>query len=233
MIITPPRSEDELLTRAAALAGRTLRDIAGAAGLAVPPDQRGHKGWVGDLMEHCLGADAESLSEPDFRSIGVELKTLPLNAGGRPAESTWVCTVRLAGDPVPWEASDVRRKLARVMWVPVESDPRIPLSARHVGSALLWSPDAEEEASLRADWEELTGMIALGELERVSARHGQCLQIRPKAADARALTRTAGADGTPESTLPRGFYLRAAFTAAVFRKRGLHTYNVSSSRPRP
>lgn len=225
MIITPPRSEAELMKRASALAGRTLRDLAAEAGLVVPPDQRRRKGWVGELIERRLGADAESLSEPDFRAIGVELKTVPLNARGNPAESTYVCVVRLDADPGPWERSNVWRKLARVLWMPIEFDPRIPLPARRVGSALLWSPDAAEEAALRADWEELTGMIAFGELDSLSARHGQCLQVRPKAANARSLTHSPDRDGAPGRTLPRGFYLRARFTGAILRKAGLHTYN--------
>jgi DNA mismatch repair protein MutH len=222
--VAPPESEQELLRRVAELTGRTLRDIAAAAGLAVPPDQRRMKGWVGELVENRLGADAASLSLPDFSRIGVELKTLPLNARGLPAESTYVCVVPLAGDPGRWEDSNVRRKLARVLWVPVEADPGIPLASRRVGSAMLWSPDAGEEAALRADWEELTGMIALGELELLTARHGRCLQIRPKAANARARTRSADAGGAPSATLPRGFYLRAAFTASVFRKHALPAY---------
>ena len=109
--------------------------------------------------------------------------------------------------------------------VPIEFDPRIPFPARRIGSAVLWSPDASEEAALRADWAELTGMIALGELDSLSARHGQCLQVRPKAANARSLTPAADGDGAPGRTLPRGFYLRARFTGSILRKCGLHTYN--------
>ena len=229
--VPPPQSEAELMGRAAVLAGRTLRDLAANAGLVVPPDQRRMKGWVGELIENRLGADADSRSEPDFRTIGVELKTVPLNARGRPAESTWVCIVPLNGDPGPWERSGVRRKLARVLWVPVEADRGIPLPARRVGSALLWSPDAAEEAALRADWEELTGMIATGELEMLSARHGQCLQVRPKAANSRALTSFSDASGAPQETLPRGFYLRAAFTAAILRRHGLDPYNAPPPDP--
>lgn len=213
------------MERAGALAGRTLRDIAVEAGLVVPPDQLRMKGWVGELIERCLGADAESLSEPDFRAIGVELKTVPLNARGLPAESTYVCVVPLGSDPAQWELSNVRRKLSRVLWMPVEADPQLALPARRVGSAFLWSPDASEEAALRADWEELTGMIAVGELDSVTARHGQCLQVRPKAANARSLTPAADRDGAPGRTLPRGFYLRARFTGSILRKCGLHTYN--------
>lgn len=215
--VPPPGSEAELLSRAASLAGRTLAQLAFDAGVPVPDSQRRRKGWVGALVERCLGADASSLSEPDFTRIGVELKTLPLNRRGAPAESTYVCTVPLGRSPGRWEDSAVRRKLSRVLWVTVEADPVIPLAARRLGTAFLWSPNAEEERLLRADWEELTGLIALGRLEEINAHLGACLQIRPKAANARALTRAADAGGAPAETLPRGFYLRASFTAAILR----------------
>lgn len=213
--VPPPRSEAELLQRAAALAGRTLRDLAAEAGMSLPPSARRGKGFAGTLIERLLGADAPGRAEPDFSRLGIELKTLPLNARGRPAESTWVCVAPLHERPGRWQDSLVRRKLRRVLWVPIESAPRLAPGDRRVGSSIIWSPTPAEEALLRADWEELTGMIASGELEQLSARHGRVLQLRPKAANARALTGFADADGAPAMTLPRGFYLRSGFTAAI------------------
>lgn len=210
-----PASESELLARAAGIAGKTLGRIAVDAGLRVPADQKRMKGWVGELIECCLGANAASLPEPDFREIGVELKTLPVNRLGRPGESTYVCHVPLAGELGTWRKSNVYRKLARVLWVPVEADKTIPLHQRRIGSAFLWSPGVDEEEALRSDWEELTEMIAQDGLDRISARHGRYLQIRPKAANARVLTRHATPDGASLQTNPRGFYLRAKFTRRI------------------
>jgi DNA mismatch repair protein MutH len=207
-----------LLARAHRLAGRTLGDIAAGLGVTVPADLRRHKGWVGQLLEQALGASAGSLAAPDFEAIGVELKTLPVDGRGLPRESTYVCTVPLETAGEDWEHSWLRRKLARVLWLPVQADKNIPLAERHVGSALLWSPSAAEEALLRRDWEELNERILLGELEQISARHGEVLQIRPKAANSRALRHTVGLDGERVLTNPRGYYLRAAFTAAILRQ---------------
>lgn len=216
--ITPPRDETELLDRARRLAGRTLGEIAAELGEVMPADLRRHKGWVGQLIEHALGATASSLAAPDFEAIGVELKTLPVDNRGLPLESTYVCTVPLDAVGEDWGHSWLRRKLARVLWLPVQATRDIPLAERRVGSALLWSPSAEEETLLRRDWEELTERILLGELEQISARHGEVLQIRPKAADSRALRHAVGIDGERVLTNPRGYYLRAAFTAAILRR---------------
>ena len=215
----PPRSEAELLARADAIAGRTLGDVAAELGLPVPATTRHGKGWTGTVIEHALGANAGSLPEPDFRLISVELKTIPIGAGGRPLESTYVCTVPLAGDAGPsWRDSNVRRKLARVLWLPFEGDRAIPLPARRIGSALLWSPSHEEEAALASDWETLMDRVVLGRVEEISAREGEHLQIRPKAANAAARRRAIGSSGAWETTLPRGFYLRASFTAAILAR---------------
>lgn len=91
----------------------------------------------------------------------------------------------------------MRHKLKRVLWIPVEGERSIPLAQRRVGSPLLWSPNEEEDRQLREDWEELMDMIVLGQVERITARHGEYLQIRPKAANAKALTEAIGARGEP------------------------------------
>lgn len=214
--VRPPASEQELLARAATLTGRTLRQIAGALGIPVPRRLGHAKGWIGTLMERYLGAGAGALPEPDFAGFGIELKTLPVGKDGRPQESTYICTVSLRPAPhTGWENSLVKRKLSRVLWIPVEADPAIPVAERRIGGALLWSPDRNQEMILRQDWEELMEKVMLGNLDQLSARLGQYLQIRPKARDAKSLRTGTDAAGRFIKTLPRGFYLRVSFTQQI------------------
>ncbi len=214
-----PKTEQELLTRANALAGMTLGELARMANIAVPPDLRRDKGWVGQLLEWHLGATAGSKPVPDFAELGIELKTIPVGYHGKPLETTFVCVAPLIGlQGLRWENSHIRHKLARVLWIPVEGERDIPLADRHVGSPLLWSPSPEEEQQLRQDWEELMDMIVLGQVEQITARHGEVLQLRPKAANSKALTEAYGANGQPIKTLPRGFYLKTHFTAGLLEK---------------
>ncbi len=209
----PPTSESELLARAERLAGRPLRWIAERQGVAVPPDQRRHKGWIGQLFEQTLGASAGSAALPDFPHLGVEMKTLPVDARGRPRESTYVCTAPLDGSLAQtWSEAWVRRKLSRVLWVPIVGDARVPLGDRIAGAPLLWSPTPDQEAALRADWEELTEPLLRGEYWLISARMGQSLQLRPKAANAQQTTWAVDDDGEWIRVNPMGFYLRARFT---------------------
>lgn len=50
-------------------------------------------------------------------------------------------------------------------------------------------------------------MIVLGRFDQISARHGEALHLRPKAANAKALTEAYNSNGKPMKTLPRGFTL--------------------------
>ncbi len=217
--VPAPASEDELVDRARRLAGKPLSQLAALAGWPVPQDPRRAKGWPGALLEVHLGATAASLAQPDFQAIGVELKTVPIDRSGRPRESTYVCTVPLTGaQDFAWEDSWVRRKLLRVLWLPLEADPAIPVAERRVGSALLWSLEPDLEDVLRTDWEELMEFVSLGRLDQLSARLGTYLQIRPKAANSRSLRWAVGADGERVQTNPRGFYLRTRFTQEILRR---------------
>ena len=215
MLTKPPLSETELMHNANNIAGKTLQKIAIQNQVPIPNTLNNHKGWVGKLLECSLGATASSLPEPDFQYIGVELKTLPLNHNGTPQESTYVCSINLAKLESHWENSSVKNKLARVLWVPIEADPKIPLATRRVGSAILWSPNAQQLAILHRDWEELIEMLTVGQLEQITAYHGEYLQIRPKASNAKSLCHGINYAGEKTHTLPRGFYLRIKLTTQI------------------
>lgn len=213
---TIPKSEAELLARAQNLAGMTLGEIAESMNIAVPKDLKREKGWIGLLLEQVLGASAGSRPEPDFPHLGIELKSLPINYQGKPLETTFVCVAPLTGlVGASWQTSHIRNKLARVLWIPVVSERNIPVAERIVGSAFIWSPSPEEEHLLALDWQELTDMIVLGEVENIHGRHGQVLQLRPKAANSQAKTQAFNRHGQPFMTLPRGFYLKTSFTQAL------------------
>lgn len=216
---SPPDSEAQLMAQAQRLAGYSLGELARLAGLPIPQDLKRDKGWIGLLLEVWLGASAGSKPEQDFAALGVELKTIPVDSQGKPLETTFVCVAPLTGNTgITWETSHVKHKLNRVLWVPVEGDRAIPLAERRIGSPLIWSPDEEEDRQLRLDWEELMDMIVLGQVERITARHGEVLQLRPKAANSKALTEAIGIHGEPILTLPRGFYLKKNFTGALLAR---------------
>lgn len=219
MKLSPPKTEEQLAHYAQAIAGKTLGFIAKQWDVALPQNLTREKGLIGQLLERALGADAQSRPEPDFTHLGIELKTLPLTTDFRPKESTFVCTASLTQlSNMTWENSEVWRKLKRVLWVPIEASPQIPLPERRIGNPFLWFASLEEEAQLRADWQELTDTMAIQGIEAIDSRQGVFLQIRPKGANAKSLDQGFDQEGNLTPTLPRGFYLRPKFTAYLLQK---------------
>jgi len=214
-----PRSEGELLERARGLGGYTLGELGKELGLEVPDSAARAKGLAGQLLEKVLGASAASRAEPDFVRLGIELKTIPLDATGKPKESTFVCSISLSSmADTDWERSIVWKKLQKVLFVPVEAASKTPLGDRRVGRAFLWTPTTDEQAALRRDWERLADMIARGDVERITGHLGDVLQVRPKAASGRSRRRAPDEEGAVQWTMPRGFYLRPAFTEKVLAR---------------
>jgi DNA mismatch repair protein MutH len=218
-LIGEPQSERELLASAWRVAGLTLGELGARVGVDVPDESVRGKGVAGQILEKALGASAGSRAEPDFVALGIELKTIPLDANGRPKESTFVCSTSLAAmADTDWEQSTVLKKLSKVLFVPVEAASDTPLRERRVGRAYLWVPTEEEERLLRTDWEQLAQLIADGDVERITGHLGAVLQVRPKAPHGKSRRRAPDEEGAVQWTMPRGFYLRPGFTGAVLER---------------
>ena len=213
-----PQTIEALLTRAQAISGLTLGELADELNIPVPQDLKRDKGWVGMLLEIALGANAGSKAEQDFSHLGVELKTLPIDQKGYPLETTFVSLAPLIQNTgVQWKTSHVRHKLSCVLWIPIEGSRHIPLRERHIGAPILWQPNKEQEYQLKRDWEELMDLIVLGKIDQITARIGEVMQLRPKGANSRSITTGIGRNGEIIKTLPLGFYLRKEFTAQILQ----------------
>lgn len=218
MAPSPPRTLEELNERVRALHWRTLGEIAVTHRLQLPENLRRHKGWVGQALEHLLGATAGSKAQPDFPHLGVEMKTIPVRPDGRPYESTYVCVAPLDGSMANrWEDSWVRHKLNHVLWVPIVYEAKTPLAQRRLGPSLLWEPTPAQSQALQEDWEGLSELIRLGEFWQMDAFKGKFLQLRPKAANKNDLVWAIDEEGGWIQTNPRGFYLRVLFTKSFIQ----------------
>lgn len=210
---------NDVPSRARALSGMTLTELARTAGMALP-DLKRSKGFIGRAVEVALALEPRTGPGPDLP--GLEVKTLPVTVDAgvlRTVESTFVCTVPRDGLDVPWEQSAPCVKLARVLFVPVEA--RGAPDQRRVGSPFLWSPSEGDLARLREDWETLTGELSVRGHEHISARLGAVLQVRPKAARASSRGLSRDESGALSRALPRAFYLRRPFTTELLGRTGL------------
>jgi len=218
-MIQPPTSLIELQRRAQALAGKTIGELAGDHSAAYPKDLKTQKGWQGQFIERCLGADAGNRSEPDFRLLNVELKTLPIDYQGKVQESTYVSVVNINKDlALCWNESVVYHKLQHVLWVPIAKEKGDLVNQSTIATPFFWKPNADEFSALQADWENAMELISLGKVHQLTAKLGEILQVRPKAANAKALTNAVDDKGEPSQTLPRGFYLRSQFTQKLLNQ---------------
>jgi DNA mismatch repair protein MutH len=203
-----------LLDRARGFAGKTVDEVAphsvgrsgGAPGVS-------NKGGVGQRLEAALGL-APRFDDVDDPASGVEVKTVPFRVDvtgrARVLEATFITTAS-AADLVheTWATSRARKKLARVLFVPVER------STLRVGTAFLYEPDAVTMEVLRTDWEDLADLVARGLGFACSSRRGVLLHLRPKAKDSFVTTRVDLVDEADALVRPQGFYLRRAFTEAL------------------
>lgn len=218
MKVPPPLSSAQLMERASLLAGKTLQVLAHQMGEKAPSSLLHAKGWTGQLLEKILGANAMSLDQPDFIDLGIELKTLPVNTLGQPYESTYICAI-----PIPllennFESSRLWRKMAKILWVPIDADKNKPIGERTIGTPFLWTPSAQITLQLKQDWEELTELIKFGQFENLSAHKGKYLQIRPKAPNSKTFIQVTNHEGELISIVPKGFYLRASFTQSIVQE---------------
>lgn len=210
-------NEQNLLNKCSNIEGLSFAQIAQSLNTMPSHTALMRKGWVGQALERLLGLKNNTLPGPDFKNLGIELKTLPLNQAHKPVESTFITGISLLNiHQETWQTSRCWSKLKKILWIPIEGDNNIPFLSRRVGKAILWSPSAKDTAVLQKDWTELTSYILLGRLDEIDAKFGEYLQIRPKAATGRSLTYAYDKHGQKNLTLPRGFYLRSSFTAKMY-----------------
>lgn len=146
-------------------------------------------------------------------------------------ETTYVCTAplhinKLANTNYDFKSSVVYKKLQHVLWVPIiipdlkndtiNNNFNNNFNNRIIGNAFLWQPNSQQLDLLATDWLELTEMLLMGQVEKLTSHYGQVLQIRPKAANSKVISRAIGPDGAQITTLPRGFYLRKKFTREIY-----------------
>ncbi len=210
-------TESQLLEKARSLTGLSFHQIADAFEIPKPKALKQAKGWFGQCLETILGATAGNQARPDFIHLGIELKTIPLSPTGQPLESTYVCHAPLPFRETHWEHSCVFQKLQHVLWIPLITPTSGSFLDRRLGHPFLWKPNPTEYDILKRDWEELAEYLLIGQLEYIHARLGTYLHLRPKAPNSQDPRQTFNAEGAPIHIIPKGFYLRTAFTRTLLK----------------
>lgn len=217
--IFPPENFEELINRLNFIVGKSLTLLAESANVPMPIDTLHGKGFAGELIEKCLGASAANQSIPDFPELGVELKTIPVDDSLSPLESTFLCYAPLNDiRHYAFESSPLYSKITRVLFVLVRASRDLDFNDRIVLGYFFYTPSMEELNILRNDFNELYEMVKTGNVEKITARIGQIIQMRPKGANGKVLTECIGPNGEIIRTRPRGFYMRRAYTKKLIQQ---------------
>lgn len=195
------------------LAGKSIRLLAAELNISLPANLKTNKGFIGQLVERALGLVPNSSAQADFDHLGLELKTIPINSSGKVQESTYVTTLQLNDCGTKFKDSLVYQKIKHILWIPVYTNK--VLAKTTIGKPIFWKPNNNQLQALQTDYNEIMEMIYFGEIEQITADIGTYLHIRPKAANAKALSWIIDASGNCVQTLPRGFYLRTALTQKI------------------
>lgn len=196
--------------------GYSIFEIASKLNLFLPRNIK-NKGYIGRIIEKFFGLNTGNKPMRDFNSIGIELKTIPINKkNGSVLEPTFVCNASLTGNNgIIWEKSYIRYKLQRILWIPIQRNSFLDLKKCIFGLPFLWTPSFKEEKKIKEDWEDIMSMIVLGQINELDSTYGEILQIKKKAKNSKSLTKGVGEYGQSIFTVPRGFYLRKIFTNSL------------------
>jgi DNA mismatch repair protein MutH len=167
-------TEEALLKRAYELKGKRISDIfQGEFNLK-------NKGKIGNIIEsHGFGIKNNSEARPDFETLGIELKVLPLKRLGNRSltvkERTKICLInykKLIEET--WESSHARNKLNRILFVFYEYNSNWPLHST-ILEYLLYTLEMSEEPLIQSDWERTKNLVKNGYAHTLSEAQNRIL----------------------------------------------------------
>ncbi|MFC6276403.1 DNA mismatch repair protein MutH [Psittacicella hinzii] len=214
----PPQTWSQLLTYVQALVGKTVEQIADKHQVELIDSLKLNRGWLGNLIEIALGASAGSKPTQDFIDLGLELKTLAINENGKVKSDIFISSLPLNSYMLQdWQLSHVLYKLKRILFIPVENNPEIPLAQRRIGKGFIWSPNAQQLATLEADWKSIMEIITQRDFTALKSNLGSALCVRVKALNTQQSNTFNDIDLHSINLPPLSFYLRRNFVNEILQ----------------
>lgn len=186
-----PADVDSIVEYAVRLEGHTLREFLGLQSIEDPHKRRGA---FGDALEKdYFLLELNSSPEPDFKEVGLELKSTPLkrNAKGRLSAKERLTVGQINYMDVvdeTFETSHFRKKIKDVLIVSYEWVKDISPVDYVVDLVFRWHIPEEDLPQIRHDWETVVGKIRAGHAEDISCSDTIYLEAVTKAANSRVTT---------------------------------------------
>ncbi|RIY34978.1 MutH/Sau3AI family endonuclease [Psittacicella gerlachiana] len=209
---TAPTSLGQLLTYCQQICGKSIEEISHKHNVEMIYSLHENRGWLGNLIEIALGATAGSKPTQDFINLGIELKTLAIATNGKAKSDIFISSLPINKFMLQnWQTSHVLYKLKKILFVPIEYNPDISLAQRRIGKAFLWSPNKEDLAIIKQDWETIMQIITQQDFNALKSNVGQILCVRTKALNTSQAVSIEDTDGFNLNLPPLSFYLRRSF----------------------
>lgn len=211
--------DDSKITSISSYANRlidhTLRELLELEDIDSPIKKRGSFGST--LETQYFKIPANTLKEPDFRKVGVELKSTPMK---RNANGKLVAKERLVLSKInftelveeSWESSSLLEKTASMLIVAyLYEREKNPVDYRILLTKLWGLPDGDIK-QFQLDWELIRQKVADGKAHEISGRDTIYLEACTKSANGKVVTSQPFSDTKAK---PRAWALKASYMTTV------------------
>ncbi len=213
-----PKSITSIVEYAERLVGHSLKDLIPAGVLADPRKRRGSFGNA--MEEYYFEYAPNSDGGPDFKEVGIELKTTPLK---RTRKDQLVAKERLVLTMIDYntvveetfETSHLIEKAASILLVSYMWEPKTNPIDYQIVNAELWGIPDEDLPQIKADWETVVNKIRAGHAEDISGSDTLYLEACTKAANA-TIRRSQPFSDIPAK--PRAWALKSSYMTAAQNK---------------
>lgn len=182
-----------------------------------------NKGFGGNLVDAILGADAGNEPAPDVSSLGIEIKTIPIEAGPSVQWPTKVTAMNYADvATTQWAESTVFHKLRTVLFVPIVKYDTSSPDHWYIRRPFLWLPSQEILKQLEHDYNSVRKLVLDHHFDDIHSGRppngqGKYLMVKPAAAKGSS-RRQYVVDGQSYSLQPKAWMLRESFTEPILRE---------------
>ena len=174
---------ESILRYAARLTGMTLNDLVSKGEIVIGDTHS--KGRFGQIVEEVyFRIPNNSLPEPDFRKVGMELKVAPMRSNGKDLVSKERMVLGIINyDEVPEKGFDTfLEKGSHILIVFYHWTESTDVYSYRVLKVVDWRPTEEELRLILEDWRVIEGYILRGEADLLSERHTRYLAANTKGA---------------------------------------------------
>lgn len=225
-----PTTIEELYSRLNKILGLKINEFANLLGIKLIANNIKTKGYIGQMLEIYLGADGKNKSDVDFSFLNLELKTVPVDENFKPLESTFICHANLfANGDINFYHSSLYKKINNILFVLIKSAKGQAIAEKQIVGYFIFRPSKKQLEIIKQDYDELMEMVCNGQANDINAKIGTIIQMRPKCANGKALTKYINSTGEELLTRPRGFYMRRAFCAYLCAKMLQQTQNLENN----